>query len=247
MDPPSLTVFFPCYNDEKTIGRLVAEADAVARAFTGDYEIIVVDDGSQDGSRALLAQLRNDYPELRLVFHEKNQGYGAALCSGFQCATKDWIFYTDGDGQYDVSDLRPLLPLTQVGMDMVNGYRVKRNDPLYRILIGPVYLWFTRFLFRLRLRDVTCDFRLIRREALGQIRLRRTSGAVCLELVKKLEGAGLRILEYPVHHYTRPYGRSQYFNLRELFRTGRDLIRLWREKEEDKQISREKKSSLQGA
>ena len=118
----SLTIFFPCYNDAGTIGTLVAAADTVASEYTDDYELLVVDDGSTDNSRQLLAQLRKKYTRLRLVLHEQNQGYGAALRSGFTQATKALVFYTDGDGQYDVFELRKLLPVMQEGIDVVNGY-----------------------------------------------------------------------------------------------------------------------------
>jgi len=123
----SLTIFFPCYNDAGTIGSLVAAADTVAAEFTTDYEIIVVDDGSRDSSRELLAGLQPRYPKLRVVAHDGNRGYGAALRSGFAHATKDLVFYTDGDGQYDVFELRKLLPIVQDGVDVVNGYKTARR------------------------------------------------------------------------------------------------------------------------
>ena len=227
MDSKSLSIFFPCYNDAKTIGPLVAQADRVARELTDDFEILVVDDGSSEASRDLLKELKTKYPTLGLIFHDKNQGYGAALCSGFRHATKDWVFYTDGDGQFDVGELRNLWREVMKGVLWVNGYKISRRDPAHRIVIGNVYQWLTRRLFKFQVRDVTCDFRLIRRLALDAIQLRHTSGAVCIELVKKLETAGFRSVDHPVHHYPRPYGRSQFFNWRNLWKTGIDLVRLW--------------------
>ena len=223
----SLSVFFPCYNDAGTIGSLVAAANTVASEYTDDYEILVIDDGSSDNSRDLLNSLRDQYPRLRLVFHEQNRGYGGALRSGFDHATKDLIFYTDGDGQYDVFELRKLLPILTDGIDIVNGYKISRSDPLHRIVIGTIYLRLMRLLFNFHVRDVDCDYRLLRRSALGRIDLHHTSGVICLELVKKLELAGCRFVEYPVHHYHRTYGRSQFFNFRRLFRTGINILRLW--------------------
>ncbi|MBI2951111.1 glycosyltransferase family 2 protein [bacterium] len=224
---PSLSVFFPCYNDAGTIGSLVAQADAVAQEFTDDYEVIVVDDGSRDSSRELLVSLRERYPRLKLVFHEANRGYGGALQSGFRAASKDFVFYTDGDGQYDVFELRRFLPIMQEGVDVVNGYKIARSDPLHRIVIGTTYMRLMRLLFNFHVRDVDCDFRLIRREAVQSIHLEHTSGVICLELVKKLELAGYRFVEFPVHHYHRTYGRSQFFNFRRLFVTGMNILRLW--------------------
>ena len=223
----SLTFFFPCYNDAGTIGSLVAGADLIAREFTDDYEIIVVDDGSSDHSRLLLQELQARYARLRLVFHEKNRGYGAALQSGFSNATKELVFYTDGDGQYDVFEVRKMLPIMQDGIDVVNGYKIVRSDPLHRIIIGTIYLWLMRLLFNFHVRDVDCDFRLIRRQVFDHIRLEHTSGVICLELVKKLEMAGYRFVEFPVHHYHRTVGKSQFFNLRRLFKTGINILYLW--------------------
>jgi glycosyltransferase involved in cell wall biosynthesis len=224
---PSLTIFFPCYNDAGTIGTLVAAADTVAAEFTADYEIIVVDDGSIDSSRELLRGLQAHFPRLRLVFHERNRGYGGALRSGFAHATKDLVFYTDGDGQYDVFELRKLLPIVQDGVDVVNGYKIARSDPAHRVLIGIVYLRLMRLLFNFHVRDVDCDFRVIRRAALQTIKLHHSTGVICLELVKKLELAGYRFVDFPVHHYHRMHGRSQFFRVGRLVRTGVNITRLW--------------------
>ena len=222
----SLSIFFPCYNDAGTIGGLVAQADRVAREFTDDYEILVVDDGSTDGSRALLGRLRERIPGLKVVFHDRNRGYGGALQSGFRHATKELVFYTDGDGQYDVGELRKLLPALE-GADVVNGYKLARSDPWHRIAIGGIYRRLMRLLFRFRIRDVNCDFRLIRRRAMDRIALGHTSGVVCAELVVKLERAGARFVEVPVHHFPRTYGRSQFFSFGRVGRTAVDVVRLW--------------------
>ena len=214
MNKSSLSIFFPCFNDSGTIGTLVAAADTVAQEISGDYEIIVVDDGSTDNSRELLLDLKRKYNRLNLIFHKTNQGYGAALRSGFYNSRKELVFYTDGDGQYDVYDLRKLFPIMQEGIDVVNGYKISRNDPVNRIIIGVVYLRLMRLLFNFHIRDVDCDFRLIRRKVFEHVKLRHNSGVICLELVKKLELAGYRFAEFPVHHYHRAFGKSQFFNER---------------------------------
>jgi glycosyltransferase involved in cell wall biosynthesis len=229
MDAPGLSIFFPCYNDAHSIGALVERADAVAAEFTADYELIVVDDGSRDGSREVLAALAARFPSLRLIRHERNLGYGAALHSGFHNATRDWVFYTDGDGQYDVGELRAMLDLIGDGVDLVNGYRVSRSDPAHRIVIGRLYQWAMRRVFGYRLRDLSCDFRLIRRRALAEIALHFNSGAVCIELVRKLELAGCRAVDCPVHHYKRVHGASEFFRPRHLWATATDIVGLWRE------------------
>ena len=224
---PSLSCFFPCYNDACTIGGLVAVADRVAQAYTDEYEIIVVDDGSSDRSREVLIALKAKYPMLKLVFHNRNRGYGGALQSGLCAATGDLVFYTDGDGQYDVRELRKLLEAMRADVDVVNGYKIARSDPFHRVVIGKLYLQVMRMLFRFQVRDVDCDFRLMRRQVLDCISLTRTSGVICVELVKKLELAGARFVNVPVGHHPRRYGRSQFFHLGRVFRTGIDVLRLW--------------------
>ena len=229
MDAPGLSLFFPCYNDARSIGALVERADTVAAGFTADYELIVVDDGSRDDSAQVLAALARRLPRLRLLSHARNLGYGAALRTGFRNATKDWVFYTDGDGQYDVAELPAMLRQIGEGVDLVNGYKISRSDPLHRILIGHVYQWSMRRLFRYQVRDLSCDFRLIRRSALAALDLRRDSGAICVEMAAKLERSGCRTVNAPVHHLRRPYGASEFFSLRHLWATATDLVGLWQE------------------
>lgn len=235
----SLSIFFPCYNDAATIGTLVAAAHVVGKESGRDFEILVIDDGSTDASRTLLEELKGIYPELRTVFHEANRGYGGALRSGFANATKELVFYTDGDGQYDALELRKLLPVMQEGVDVVNGYKIARQDPLHRVVIGKLYLVLMRLLFRFRVRDVDCDFRLIRKSALDAIALKHSTGVICLELVKKLELAGFRFADFPVHHYHRVHGRSQFFNFRRLFATGLNIFRLFYEIEVKRETPRD--------
>lgn len=224
---PGLSIFFPAYNDEGSIAKLVYEALAIASEFTDDYEVIVVDDGSSDGTAALLDGLARTQPRLRVVHHPRNRGYGGALRSGFEHATKNLVFYTDGDGQYDVRELIALIPLMTEEVDVVNGYKIKRSDARRRIVIGAAYKFIARLLFGLPIRDVDCDFRLMRREAIQSIELTSTSGVVCTEMIYKLRAAGCRFAETPVHHYPRLHGQSQFFTLPRVARTGYDFFRLW--------------------
>src|SRR5262245_43823182 len=163
MEPLSMTTFFPAYNDQHTIERLVRVAAEEMRKVTDDFEVLVVDDGSRDETGTILDRLATELPYLRVIHHERNIGYGAALITGFANSRKDLIFYTDGDGQYDVREMHSLLAKLGPGIDLVNGYKVKRADAWYRVWIGAAYRGMMRFAFRLSIRDVDCDFRLFRR------------------------------------------------------------------------------------
>src|SRR6185503_15047555 len=183
---PGISVFFPAYNDEATIGTLVREALNVLPTLTDDFEVIVVDDGSTDGTRAQLDALAESEREVRVIHHSRNEGYGAALRSGFASAQKDLIFYTDGDGQYDVFELLVLYPLLTSEVDVVNGFKIKRADSRQRKVLGGLYNSLARLFFLLPIRDVDCDFRLIRRSAVAPVKLTVTSGAICVQLIHQL-------------------------------------------------------------
>lgn len=224
----SISAFFPAYNDAGTISSMVVTALLTLRELTDDYEVIVINDGSKDHTPQVLDELARIYPgEVRVVHHVKNRGYGGALRSGFAHATKEWIFYTDGDAQYDVRELKKLVALANHDVDWVNGWKIKRHDPLHRIVIGRLYQFTIRSLFGLKLRDVDADFRLMRRAVFDRVTLQADSGVICVEMMKKVQDAGFRLTETGVHHFHRVYGRSQFFNFRSLLRVARDLGRLW--------------------
>ena len=225
---PSLSVFFPAYNDAPSLPDLIAKTFAALAAHVADYEVIVINDGSQDKTAEVLDQLRLRHaPYMRVVTHEQNRGYGGALRSGFSAAGKDWVFYTDGDGQYDPSELPRLLELVRPDTGLVNGYKVERRDPAHRVWIGSTYNFCARLLFRIRIRDIDCDYRLIRRDLLERIQLTSTSGTICVELVRKLELTGCGVVETGVRHYPRLHGRSQFFRVKSLLKTLLELLRLW--------------------
>ena len=226
---PSISAFFPCYNDSNTIGDLVIEAERQLQQLTDDYEIIVVNDGSSDNSADVLRALAAAVPRLRVVTHERNRGYGGALRSGFAAATKDLVFYTDGDGQYDVRELPILVMLLTDDTDFVNGIKMRRQDPTYRIHAGNLHRFLMRWLFWLPIDDVDCDFRLVRRRILEDIDLHSTSGSICVELVKHAQRAGAQFREVSVHHYARKYGRSEFFKPGKILSTYLHLAGMWLE------------------
>jgi hypothetical protein len=225
-----LSVFFPAFNDARALPKLLSRTFEVLRTCVRDFEVIVVNDGSTDDTAAVLSDLCREYhPFLRVVHHPRNLGYGAALNSGLAAATKEFLFYTDGDGQYDPTELAKLLEEMTDDVGLVNCYKTARQDPWHRKVIGQLYNWFARLLFRIELRDIDCDFRLIRRRALGQDPLRSTSGTICVELVSRLERSGMRTVEVPVRHYAREHGRSRFFRIRSLLTTLFQLCALcWR-------------------
>lgn len=225
---PSLTIFFPCYNDGGTIATMIIRAMQTAPSVTDDFEILVINDGSQDDSALVLEEMARVYPgRVRLMQERRPSGYGGVLRKGFLSARKEWIFYTDGDAQYDPRELILLSDSLAPDTDMVNGYKIKRHDPLHRVWIGLAYQYFVKILFGLVIRDVDCDCRLMRRSIFDSVKLESRSGTITFEMVKKIQDAGFNIREAPVHHYYRQYGVSQFFNIPRVIRTLIDLIQWW--------------------
>jgi glycosyltransferase involved in cell wall biosynthesis len=224
---PSISAMFPCYNDADTIGGLVDDVYAALEPLTEHLEVIVVNDGSRDTSRDVLDALAAERPWLRPIHHEVNRGYGGALITGFTAARHDWIFYTDGDAQYDASEAALLVPLATEAVDIVQGYKIGRGDSWYRKVIGRCYHHTVKLLFRLPARDTDCDFRLFRRQLIVDRPLTSTSGVICVEMMRSFTERGARFVETPVHHYHRPSGRSQFFRLPAVARSARQLLQLW--------------------
>lgn len=223
----SLSAFFPCFNDAPTIAGLVRTVSATLATLGIAHEVIVVNDGSTDDSLAVLQDLVSEVPVLRIVDHGVNRGYGAALRSGFAAARGEWVFYTDGDGQYDPSEVERLIAHVSEDVDVVQGWKLGRSDSALRALVGRAYHHTVRLLFRLPVRDTDCDFRLIRASALERTTLRHSSGVICVEMLRKLDRAGARFTEVGVHHYARRHGRSQFFRLGRVARSLLDVALLW--------------------
>ena len=223
----SVSAFFPCYNDELSIAGMVRDVRAALLDAVDDFEIIVIDDGSTDASLAVLHRLADEVPELRIVEHRVNRGYGGALQSGFSAATKEWIFYTDGDAQYDAREIVRCLDAAADDVDVVQGFKIGRGDAWYRRLIGRIYHHSVKLLFGLPVRDTDCDFRLIRASTMESIELTSTSGVICVELMHALTQAEARFVEVGVSHHWRPHGRSQFFRLPRIARSAQQLGALW--------------------
>jgi glycosyltransferase involved in cell wall biosynthesis len=223
----SVSAFFPCYNDEHSIPVMVHDVRRSLVDAVDDFEIIVVDDGSADGSFEVLTAIAAEVPELRVVRHDVNRGYGGALLSGFAAATKEWIFYTDGDAQYDAGEITRCIAAVTADVDVVQGFKIGRGDPWYRKLIGRAYHHVVKFMFRLPVRDTDCDFRFIHSRVMEKVELTSTSGVICVEMMHAFDRAGVRFVEVGVSHHARPYGRSQFFRIRAIARSAKQLMALW--------------------
>jgi glycosyltransferase involved in cell wall biosynthesis len=205
----SISVFFPAYNEQSNLETIVTETRRVLEELAMDYEIIIVDDGSTDGTSALADDLARQDPRVKAVHHESNKGYGAALGSGLRSATKELVFYTDADNQFDVDELKAFLPALE-NADLVLGYRLRRQDPWPRLVVARVYNLMIRLLFGLRVRDIDCSFKLFRRALVEDIDLRSQTGLGDAEILIKALKAGARVRELPVSHFRRLRGSTSY-------------------------------------
>ncbi len=203
-----IAVVLPAFNEQDNIERQVAAADEVCRDLAfDDWEILVVDDGSRDRTRAVCESLRARFPKLKLLVHETNRGYAHALRTGFTSARMPLVFYTDADNQFDVRELASLLPAIDE-YDLVCGFRIYRFDPFTRLVLSWGYNLLVRVLFRIRVRDVDCAFKLFRREIFDRIHIESKKFFVDTEILAKAAKIGLRMTEVGVRHYPRTAGRS---------------------------------------
>jgi glycosyltransferase involved in cell wall biosynthesis len=223
----SISAFFPVYNDWGTIPSMVLLVNSVLERVASDYEIILIDDGSKPMTKKVLEELAKKMDRVRIITHEKNKGYGGALKSGFYNAKHELIFYTDGDAQYNPLELPLLLEKFTDDTDIVNGYKISRSDPIYRKIIGRLYHYTTKLMFGFKIRDVDCDFRLIRKSVFDDLKLEYNSGVVCVEMVARMTKKNFRFAEVPVHHYYRVSGKSEFFNFKRIFKVGKNLVKLW--------------------
>ncbi len=230
----SISGVMPAYNEEANIGPMIEEMDRVLSSITDDYEIIVVDDGSKDGTAQKVMEKAQVYPRVRLIRHERNRGYGAAVYSGITAATKELIFFTDSDRQFKLDELKKLLPLINEA-DLVAGYRPRRMDPWFRVLFGWGWSFLVTVLFGYTVRDVDCAFKLFRREVVEEVgpHIRSFGATFSAEFLVRAKKAGFRFREVPVTHLPRPAGKQTGARLDVIARAFKELFllrwRLWRE------------------
>jgi glycosyl transferase family 2 len=237
----SLSVFYPCHNEAASLPDLVARTLAEIAPLTDRIEVIVVDDGSTDGTPDVVRRLAERDPRVRTVRHERCGGYGAALRSGFAAARHEWVFLTDGDAQFDVAEF-PLLVGALDRADVAVGYRIDRKDNTVRRLNGFAWNVLVRLLFSLRVRDVDCAFKLIPAEVLRRMRLGAAGAVISTEFLVRAQRAGCRIAEVGVHHRPRVAGRATGGKISVIARAFAELfllrLRLWREPDAGRQAAR---------
>jgi glycosyltransferase involved in cell wall biosynthesis len=223
----ALSVVLPAYNEEANVERVVRDCAAYLQQRVPDYELIVVNDGSRDRTGEILDGLVSEFATLRPQHHPQNRGYGSALRTGFDAAKKDFVFYMDGDGQFDIRDLDLLLPLATDDMHIVTGYRIERRDPFVRRLNAMLFGNFlVRVMLGVRVRDLNCAFKLIPQKVFARIKLESTGALVNAELYGRAVRKGFGIKEVGVHHYPRTAGVQTGAHLRVILRAFYDLFRL---------------------
>ena len=221
----SISVFFPCYNEEDNVAQAVGQARSVLEKLNADFEIIVVDDGSSDATGRIAEEIASQDSRVKVVRHRTNLGYGAALQSGFKAATREIVFYTDGDGQFDINEMPPLLPL-MAKYDIVSCYRLNRQDSLIRKINGWCWTKLVCLLFGMKICDIDCAFKLYKREIFDNIKLSSSGALIDTELLARAIRKGYSLTQKGVHHYPRTAGTQTGANLRVILRAFRELFKL---------------------
>jgi len=225
---PSLSVIFPAFNEENNIRDTVESAREILPDIADIWEIIVVNDGSVDNTHAICEELIRAYPDVRVVHHKQNRGYGAALTSGVLEAKHDLIFFTDSDGQFDLHDLEQFMQWSDA-YDIVIGYRGKRRDPLHRLINAFGWNVLVRLVLGLRVRDIDCAFKLFQRTVFDRVQIRSVGAMVNTEILAQATSLGMSIREVEVNHFPRRYGKPSGANLGVIIKAFRELMRLWRQ------------------
>jgi glycosyltransferase involved in cell wall biosynthesis len=224
----SLSVFLPAHNEAGNIERVVNEWCAELPRVTDDWEVIIVDDGSRDGTGAIADRLSAADPRVRVVHHEVNRGYGGAVISGITACSKSWILLCDGDGQFEPADIE-ILARAAGERDVVVGRRGRRADPFMRRLNGRAWTILMRILFGIAISDIDCGFKLFRRELVVPAELKARGAMISTELMARMAGRGARLAEVDVRHLPRQSGQQSGASLRVIMRAFRELMVLYRD------------------
>ena len=229
----SISVFFPCYNEQENVTGSVKKALEVLEKLKTDFEIIIINDGGTDDTGRIADNIASQNSRVKVVHHPTNLGYGAALQSGFKAATKELVFYTDGDGQFDISELPPLLPLMKQ-YDIVSCYRLNRQEGLIRKINGWCWTKLVCWLFGMKIRDIDCAFKLYKREIFDNIKLSSTGALIDTEILAKALRRGYRVTQEGVHHYPRVAGSQTGAKMSVIFRAFKELFKLYEQIKNEK-------------
>ncbi|MBN1763626.1 MAG: glycosyltransferase family 2 protein [Sedimentisphaerales bacterium] len=224
----SISVFFPCHNEEGAIETLTRQTLEVLSSISDDFEVIIVNDGSTDNTAQIADTLARDNPRIRVVHHPHNLGYGGALQSGFRAATKEWVFYTDGDGQFDINELPGLLDLTEK-FDIITCYRINRRESWLRKFNGWAWGRLVCFVFNFKLRDIDCAFKLYRREIFDRIQMKSMGALIDTEILARAQRAGFTMTQRGVTHLPRTTGQQSGAKLKVILRAFKELFKLRRD------------------
>lgn len=200
-----ISAFFPAYNEELNIVALAEKTCKVLSEVCEDYEVIIVNDGSKDNTAGVSAELAKRNSHVRVINHEKNKGYGGAVKTGLNSGKFEWVFFTDGDGQFDVNEIKNLVALTDK-YDFIVGYRIKRADPFHRKLNAFMWGTMVKLLFKFWVKDVDCAFKLMKKEIIEKAQVESEGALISTELLAKATKMGYKIGEIGVHHYPRTAG-----------------------------------------
>lgn len=223
---PGIAVALPAYNEAESLPRTVPPVVEALRKVTDDFEVVIVDDGSRDRTAEVVRELAQRYPEVRLVQHPVNLGYGAAVWTGITSGQKEFIFFTDSDGQFDMGELARFIPYTRE-YDLIIGYRAPRRDPPPRLVNAFGWKMFVTLLFGYVARDIDCAFKLFRREVLDRVYVDSRGAAFSAEFLIKARDQGFRIKELPVTHLPRKAGSATGNRPDVILRAFREMFAFW--------------------
>ncbi len=222
----SVSVIFPAFNEEENIEKTVRDSLKFlsAHGVIKNYELIIVNDGSRDNTAEIAGRLSGEIPCVKIITHHKNLGYGMALNSGIREARYPLVFFMDTDGQFHISEIDKLIPYVEY-YDIITGYRCSRKDNRYRVILGKMYSWIVFLLFKLKLRDINCGFKLFKRDAFKfEDMYDSNGGAFYAEIF--LKGRRYKIKEVPVEHFSRLKGKQTGANIKTIFNAVIDLVKL---------------------
>jgi glycosyltransferase involved in cell wall biosynthesis len=229
----SLTAFFPCYNEEENVRLMVEQLKEVLPQVAEKYEILIVNDGSNDKTAEVADQLAKKDSHVKVIHHDKNCGYGASLRSGFDAARYEWVFFTDGDMQFDVSQLKRFIPYTK-NYNVIIGYRERRADGSVRALNARLFKLYIDLLFRLHVKDIDCAFKLLRRDLIQALPLQSTGAFTSSEFLYRLKKQGHKFFQLPVAHFPRQYGTPTGNHPKVIVKAGIEALMLYLNMKVDK-------------